>query len=207
MIADRMLATLHCKPGGNSTVLAVALGFDAVILRAVRACGGYLSQQPRAAGLCTRHGDLLAGWRLRLLAHGLQRLMSIVIHAFALWSMWSGFAAFRELNALEQRMLMARRLGARGVDVPNWSSRGRGGCRFAPGKCGEYVAGDRIVALFNVDGKFLRPRRHLPPPGRPARQRIFGRLHRHLPLARLSVRCDDRPASDQPVAACIRRFR
>jgi nitrite reductase/ring-hydroxylating ferredoxin subunit len=25
---------------------------------------------------------------------------------------------------------------------------------LAPGTCGEYVAGDRMVALFNVDGRF-----------------------------------------------------
>jgi hypothetical protein len=38
-------------------------------------------------------------------------VVSTVLHAFALWSMWSGFSAYRRLNALEQRMLMAGAVG------------------------------------------------------------------------------------------------
>src|SRR3989442_15319977 len=37
--------------------------------------------------------------------------------------------------------------------MPNWI-RVAAESELAPGQCGEYVAGDRIVALFNVGGKF-----------------------------------------------------
>ena len=34
-------------------------------------------------------------------------ILCIAIHAFALWSMWTGFAAYRQLNVLERRMATA----------------------------------------------------------------------------------------------------
>lgn len=37
--------------------------------------------------------------------------------------------------------------------MPNWIRLAAAG-DLAPGECGEYVAADRIVALFNVDGTF-----------------------------------------------------
>jgi len=37
--------------------------------------------------------------------------------------------------------------------MPNWI-RVAAESELAPGQCGEYVAGERIVALFNVGGKF-----------------------------------------------------
>ena len=39
-------------------------------------------------------------------------VVSTILHAFALWCMWAGFSAFRRLNAVEQRMLMAGATGA-----------------------------------------------------------------------------------------------
>src|SRR5690242_8042887 len=38
--------------------------------------------------------------------------------------------------------------------MPNWI-RIAAETELAPGQCGEYVAGDRMVALFNVDGKYF----------------------------------------------------
>jgi hypothetical protein len=32
--------------------------------------------------------------------------LGIGIHLLALWGMWSGFSAYRQLNALEQRLAM-----------------------------------------------------------------------------------------------------
>jgi nitrite reductase/ring-hydroxylating ferredoxin subunit len=37
--------------------------------------------------------------------------------------------------------------------MPNWV-RVAAATELAPGPCGEYVAGDRVVAIFNVDGRF-----------------------------------------------------
>lgn len=37
--------------------------------------------------------------------------------------------------------------------MPEWI-RVTAAADLAPGACGEYVAGDRIIALFNVDGRF-----------------------------------------------------
>jgi hypothetical protein len=42
-------------------------------------------------------------------------VVSIAIHAYALWSMWSGFTAYRQLNELEHRMLMAGAPSAGGL--------------------------------------------------------------------------------------------
>jgi hypothetical protein len=42
-----------------------------------------------------------------LLSLLLGSIVSIVIHGYALWSMWRGFWAFRKLNRLESQLLSA----------------------------------------------------------------------------------------------------
>ena len=57
-----------------------------------------------------------------------------------------------------------------------------------PGKCLETVAGNNVVALFNVDGKFHALDGVCPHQGGPLGQGHSKWLHCHLPLAWLAVR-------------------
>jgi len=104
MIPDSIAADVALKPEGNLTILVAALVFDAVILGLFVLCG-YLSQRRVlpifALGMVIYLLDGVLGFVLM----GFGDLMGIGIHAFALWSMWSGFTAYRELNLLQQRML------------------------------------------------------------------------------------------------------
>ncbi len=107
MIPDSIAADVALKPGGNLTVLAVALVFDAVILGLFVFCG-YLSQRRVLSIFALGMAIYLLDGVIGFVLMGFNDLMGIGIHVFALWSMWSGFTAFRELNLLEQRMLTSR---------------------------------------------------------------------------------------------------
>ena len=103
MIADSVAAAIALKPGGNLAVLAVVGAFDVVVLALVIFCG-WLSQRRNLPAYGIGMGLYLIDGLLCLL---LGSIVGIAIHAYALWSMWSGFAAYRRLNLLEQQMLMA----------------------------------------------------------------------------------------------------
>ena len=93
--------------GADSSVKIFALGFDLVIYALMVGCG-WLSQKRVlpvfALGMALYLLDALLFF---LVAD----VVSIILHVFALWCMWAGFTAFRQLNALEQRMLMAGATG------------------------------------------------------------------------------------------------
>ena len=105
MIADLMAARNALQPGGDTTALGMALGFDAVILGLFALCGR-LSQRRilpiYALGMLLYLLDGLLCLRIGMRG-GLR--MSLLIHAYALWSMWSGFWAYRQLNILERQMM------------------------------------------------------------------------------------------------------
>jgi hypothetical protein len=105
MIADAIAARASLKPDGDMTVLAAALIFDVVVLGLFAICGR-LSQRRMlwiyALGMLLY---LLDG--LLCLAIGMRGglRMSLLIHGYALWSMFHGFLAYRQLNALERQMM------------------------------------------------------------------------------------------------------
>jgi hypothetical protein len=99
-VADSIAAGA-AQAGQGSTIRYLALGFDLVIYALVFGCG-WLSQK--------RILPVFAIGMFLYLLDGLIYVLffdivSIVIHGVALWGMWSGFMAYRHLNALEQRML------------------------------------------------------------------------------------------------------
>jgi hypothetical protein len=99
LIADTM-ATEAVMAGGAESIKLLALGFDVVVLALVVACG-WLSRK--------RVLPVFAIGMVLYLLDGLIfvlffNVISIAIHAFALWQMWNGFMAFRQLNRLEQQM-------------------------------------------------------------------------------------------------------
>ena len=103
MITDTIATEVALKPGGNMIVLIVALVFDAIMLGLLVLCGR-LSQRRMLFVYALGMGLYLLDGILSLM---LGSVVSIAIHGYALWSMWSGFAAYRQLNALEHRMLLA----------------------------------------------------------------------------------------------------
>jgi hypothetical protein len=100
MITDSVAADVAFKPGGNTNVLAVAVSFDAVILGLFILCG-CLSQRRIlpifALGMLLY---LLDG----LLCLSLGLIVGVGIHAYALWSMGSGFWAYRRLNIVQRQI-------------------------------------------------------------------------------------------------------
>jgi hypothetical protein len=105
MIPDSIAADVALKPGGNWAVLVAALVFDAVILGLFVLCG-YLSQRRVLPIFALGMVIYLLDGVLGFLLMGFNDLIGIAIHVFALWSMWSGFMAYRELNQLQRRMMM-----------------------------------------------------------------------------------------------------
>lgn len=105
-IADHM-ALLAVKGGADASAKFFALGFDLVVYALMAGCG-WLSQK-----------RMLPVFALGMALYALDALLfflvfevvSLMLHVFALWSMWAGFSAFRRLNDLEQRMLMAGAVG------------------------------------------------------------------------------------------------
>ena len=102
LIVDSFAASFANQAEGNANILAVAVGFDVIVLGMVVLCG-WLSKKRIlpvfAIGMLLYFLDGLACLLLG-------SILCIAIHAFALWSMWSGFAAYRQLNVLEQRIRM-----------------------------------------------------------------------------------------------------
>ncbi len=88
--------------GGEARVpaMVVAIVFNVVVLGMVILCG-WLAQK-----------RILAVFAIGMLLYFFDGLiflpfgdfMSIAIHAFALFSMWNGFSAYRQLGALEQQL-------------------------------------------------------------------------------------------------------
>jgi hypothetical protein len=103
MITDTIAANIALQPGGNLAVLGVALVFDAVVLGLLVLCGR-LAQRRVLSVFAFGMGLYFLDGLLSLM---LGSIVSIMIHAYALWSMWRGFWAFRQLNRLETRLLSA----------------------------------------------------------------------------------------------------
>lgn len=100
-IAD-VVAVRQAAIDGGPTAIIIAACFDAVVLGLVMLCG-WLSQK--------RILFIFAMGMFLYLLDGLLSLLfmdivSIAIHAFAIWSMWAGFSAYRKLNALERQLSM-----------------------------------------------------------------------------------------------------
>jgi hypothetical protein len=103
MVADSIAASIALKPGGNMAVLGAALAFDAVVLGLLVLCGRLAQRRFLPVFALGMGVYLLDG----LLSLRMGSAVGIGIHAYALWSMASGFAAYRRLNVLEQQMLTA----------------------------------------------------------------------------------------------------
>lgn len=101
LIADSM-AVAAVQQGAPEHWKIAALVFDLVVLGLTVGCG-WLSRK--------RFLPVFALGMFLYLLDGLLFLfifdiISIAIHAFALWQMWSGFTAFRQLNQLQRQMAM-----------------------------------------------------------------------------------------------------
>jgi hypothetical protein len=99
MIADGVAAHF-VENGAPPYVRAIVFGFDLVILAMVVGCG-WLSQK--------RVLPIYAIGMVMYLFDGLLyvpgfNIISIAIHGFALWCMWAGFQAYRQLGKLEQSL-------------------------------------------------------------------------------------------------------
>lgn len=106
LISDH-LALSAVNGGADASVKIFALGFDLFVYAVLAACG-WFSQKRVLPVFAVGMGLYLLDALLFFLVF---EVVSLALHAFALWSMWAGFAAFRRLNALEQRMLMAGAVG------------------------------------------------------------------------------------------------
>jgi hypothetical protein len=95
------------RGGADASAKLLALGFDLVVYALMAGCG-WLSQKRVlpvfAIGMALYLLDALLFFMVF-------DVVGTVLHVFALWSMWSGFSAYRQLNALEQRMLMSGAVG------------------------------------------------------------------------------------------------
>jgi hypothetical protein len=107
MFADAVAARA-LQPGGNMTTLAIALGFNSFVLALFVVCGR-LSQRRilpiYALGMVLYLLDTV----LSFLFSGFMKtgggFIGLGIHVWVLWSMWSGFVAYRRLNVLERQMM------------------------------------------------------------------------------------------------------
>jgi len=99
MIADFVAVA---NAGGEARVPAMifAIVFNSIVLGLVVLCG-WLSQKRI---LIVFGLGMLLYFLDGLLSLLLGHIMSIAIHAFALFSMWNGFSAYRQLNALERQL-------------------------------------------------------------------------------------------------------
>jgi hypothetical protein len=107
MFADAVAARA-LRPGGNMTTLAIALGFNAFVLALFVICGR-LSQRRILPIYALGMALYLLDTVLSFLLSGFMKtgggFIGLGIHAWVLWSMWSGFVAYRRLNVLERQMM------------------------------------------------------------------------------------------------------
>jgi hypothetical protein len=108
MVADAIGAGIAKQDGAPVAVLAVIGAFDIGVLALLVLCGWLSQKRVLPVFALGMFLYLLDG----LLCFWMGRVACIVIHAFALWSMWAGFLAYRRLNALERQLLMAGPTGA-----------------------------------------------------------------------------------------------
>ncbi len=98
LITDN-IALEASKELGQGAIITAGV-FDAIVLGLMVLCG-WLSQKRVLPVFALGMVLYLLDGLLCLL---LSSMMCIAIHGFALWSMWTGFAAFRQLNALERQL-------------------------------------------------------------------------------------------------------
>jgi len=107
MVSDAMAAKA-LKPGGEISLLWIALGFNAFVLGLFIVCGR-LSQRRMLSIYALGMALYLVDCIFSLMLSGFMRtgggFIGIAIHGYALWSMWSGFVAYRQLNVLERQMM------------------------------------------------------------------------------------------------------
>ena len=92
------LATQH--PESKTVLLVAAIGF-AFVVAAVVAGFGWLARSRRNAFFAIGMVLYLLDGLLFIL---IQDWMCIAFHVYALFSMWGGFSAFRQLNAIEDQL-------------------------------------------------------------------------------------------------------
>jgi hypothetical protein len=100
LITDSMAVGFAQAEGAPQGLIVFAGIFDAIVLALVVLCG-WLSQKRVLPVYALGMGLYLLDGLLCLL---LGSIMCIAIHGFALWGMWTGFTAFRQLNALERQL-------------------------------------------------------------------------------------------------------
>jgi hypothetical protein len=107
MFGDAVVAR-ELKPGGSMTALAIALAFNAFVLGLFIVCGR-LSQRRMlpiyALGMALYLVDSIFSFLLSGFMRTGGGFIGIGIHAYALWCMWDGFVAYRQLNVLERQMM------------------------------------------------------------------------------------------------------
>jgi hypothetical protein len=108
------IALQGVPPEHRSTAIGVAVVFNVIVLGCVVLCG-WLAQKrflvPFALGMFLY---LLDGLLYLLLGN----VMSILLHGFALFCMWNGFSAYRQLNALERQLASGTITGPQPVGGP-----------------------------------------------------------------------------------------
>ncbi|HUE74554.1 MAG TPA: hypothetical protein VMP01_27045 [Pirellulaceae bacterium] len=95
-------------PEAALTLQIIAVAFS-LFVSAIVALFGWMSAKRYTAVMAIGMGLYFLDGALYLL---IQDWMSIAFHAFALYCMWTGMSAFRELNALEQSLASPRELVA-----------------------------------------------------------------------------------------------
>ena len=95
-------------PEAALTLQIIAVTFS-LFVSAIVALFGWMSAKRYTAVMAIGMGLYFLDGTLYLL---IQDWMSIAFHGFALYCMWTGMSAFRELNALEQSLAAPRELAA-----------------------------------------------------------------------------------------------
>lgn len=103
MIADIIAVEMANQPDIGQIPIAVAAVFDLLVLSMVVFCG-WLSQKRILIVFALGMALYLFDGLLCLVS---MQISGIVIHAFALFSMWNGFMAYRQLNQLERQLSSA----------------------------------------------------------------------------------------------------
>ena len=100
MIADVVALDVAKQPDVGVMPYAVAIVFDLVVLSMVVLCG-WLSQKRILIVFALGMALYVLDGLLCLL---FMQFVGVAIHAFAVFSMWNGFMAYRQLNQLERQL-------------------------------------------------------------------------------------------------------
>jgi hypothetical protein len=96
------IATVAVQQGNPEWIKFAVFGFDLVVICLVALCG-WLAQKRILPVFAIGMFLYLLDTPLAILTG----FLGVGIHLFALWGMWNGFSAYRQLNAMEQQLAMS----------------------------------------------------------------------------------------------------